>query len=846
MLAAEIGKDLPDFTVHDVSHIDALWEMAELIAGPDYPLNPAEAFVLGGAFLVHDLGMGLAAYPGGVDDVRKQQLWSDTIVSALRRRGGEWRDSSSFNDLPPDVEREALATVLRALHAERAEHLATASWRSTGGGETYHLIEDVELRTTYGPIIGRIAHSHWWSVDRLASEFPSDLGAPGGFSNDWTIDALKLAAILRVADASHLDERRAPGFLRALRNPVGTAEAHWVFQEKLYQPRRESDRLVFTTKSVFALGDRAAWWLCFDTLQMVDKELRQVDAMLLDARRTRFLARSVAYVDSPERLAKLIQVQGWIPVDTRIRVTAVAKLVSSLGGEQLYGPDSTVPLREIIQNGSDAVRARRLLEKRDPKWGTITVRMGQDESGHWIECEDSGLGMSPRVLAGPLLDFGSSFWSSSMMHVELPGLESAGFHSTGKYGIGFFSVFMWGERIMVTSRRFDGSLDDTWILEFEQGLENRPLLRRGNREESIRDGGTRIRIWFRNEETFHRLLSGEGERQRSFSTLCARLCPTLDVGLFTQEFTEPPIGVVQASDWIEMPGTDLLRRVWRSEEPTEVEDKIFAERFGPLLRPVHDSEGNCIGRVCITPRGGSSTPSLGKGVVTVGGFRSGSMYGLAGVLLGNSERAARDVGVPYVDIDALRAPLSEQVEVLQAILDDCDEQAECAAIARRLGVHTGRLTIAYGSSGWLTYGDIRENFGSFDEILLVQDAAYFVEQRKNGEFRLHDNVLAVDVGRPGILSARQGGADWFEWPISTSTDELSGSGFWWFHSSTLKGLVIEAIAEAWNVSVTAMLNEVRLNGLVRSNVEGQHVLGIRQGLPVVLRSTVFRRPSSQA
>lgn len=53
-LIQEIGAVLPDVTVHDITHVDALWRVAGEIAGGDYPLNPAEAFVLGGGFLLHD------------------------------------------------------------------------------------------------------------------------------------------------------------------------------------------------------------------------------------------------------------------------------------------------------------------------------------------------------------------------------------------------------------------------------------------------------------------------------------------------------------------------------------------------------------------------------------------------------------------------------------------------------------------------------------------------------------------------------------------------------------------------------------------------------------------------
>ena len=60
--------------------------MADLIAGPDYPLNPLEAFVLGGAFLLHDLGLGLAAWPGGRAELQKGAGWQDALSARLRKQ----------------------------------------------------------------------------------------------------------------------------------------------------------------------------------------------------------------------------------------------------------------------------------------------------------------------------------------------------------------------------------------------------------------------------------------------------------------------------------------------------------------------------------------------------------------------------------------------------------------------------------------------------------------------------------------------------------------------------------------------------------------------------------------
>ncbi len=80
-LAGEIHRVLPEFTIHDISHLDALWEMSDIIIGNQYYLTPTESYVLGGAILLHDLGMALASYPNGINDLKSDILWKDTVTS---------------------------------------------------------------------------------------------------------------------------------------------------------------------------------------------------------------------------------------------------------------------------------------------------------------------------------------------------------------------------------------------------------------------------------------------------------------------------------------------------------------------------------------------------------------------------------------------------------------------------------------------------------------------------------------------------------------------------------------------------------------------------------------------
>ena len=79
-LLGQIKAELPDLTLHDISHVDALWQVASEIAGPDYPLNPAEALVLGGAFLLHDAAHCRAAYPGGLAQLQATAEWQDSAA----------------------------------------------------------------------------------------------------------------------------------------------------------------------------------------------------------------------------------------------------------------------------------------------------------------------------------------------------------------------------------------------------------------------------------------------------------------------------------------------------------------------------------------------------------------------------------------------------------------------------------------------------------------------------------------------------------------------------------------------------------------------------------------------
>jgi hypothetical protein len=129
--------------------------------------------------------------------------------------------------------------------------------------------------------------------------------------------------------------------------------------------------------------------------------------------------------------------------------------------------------------------------------GLITVELTNREDGIWLSVEDTGIGMSEAVLTGSLLDFGTSFWGSTRMVEEFPGLAAKGMVSLGKFGIGFFSVSMLGDHVRVITRRPDRAESDALLLEFQDGISSRPVLSTPPSRVIPTDGGTRVEIRLR-------------------------------------------------------------------------------------------------------------------------------------------------------------------------------------------------------------------------------------------------------------------------------------------------------------------------------------------------------------
>lgn len=631
------------FTVHDVSHLDALWEIADLIAGPDFRLNPAEAFVFGIGVLLHDAGMSVMSYSGGIDELLKTDVWQEQAQ-------GFGVAGQELHSIPAGVKAALVTNVLRLLHAQQAESLATQTWSL--GQKHFHIIEDDDLRNHYGPISGKVAHSHHWDSASLPVKFSSIFGSFGEMPAGWTVDAVKVATLLRCADAAHIDHRRAPRRLFAMSKPAGLSEVHWSFQSKLTKPYVIGDRLYYSSIDPFDVSLVDAWYLCFDTVQMVDRELADADENLR-SRGSRFAVVGVKGAKSVGQFAEAVQTTGWKPVGVDVQVSDVPSLARTLGGEALYS-SKLAPIRELIQNAADSIDARAQIDSAFSKdKGRIVVRVAEHE-GQWrIDVEDNGLGMSERVLTRALLDFGKSFWRSELVKDEYPEMRSGFQSARGKFGIGFFSVFMWAEKVTVVSRKFTAALSDTMALEFLGGVSQRPILREAYPRERISDTVTRVSLAVSkdtadlvqgkavkskrkmlNDDFFHHYrFSPFGREEFIGKDPIGRITAALDIDVVV-EFDGKTV-LANNRKWASLDGRGFI------EYFAHVCGEIDAEAGAPGVSEVVEG-GLVVGKALLVPsyleKGDSAILVHDKGITVTVQHRAG----IFGVVEGVAVNAARD------------------------------------------------------------------------------------------------------------------------------------------------------------------------------------------------------------
>ncbi len=466
----QISKDFPNLTRHDITHVDALWNVGSVIVGDSYEINPLEGFVLGCAFLVHDAALSYITV-GGKDELRELQYWKDTYAEF----------EGSVNMTKDEILNMVDFITIRRYHASKASELIKNPIK-TERGDIY-ILENQSIRNHLSDIIGEIAASHHWSIDRVG-EMPTQFNAPLGFDNSWYVNPQKLACILRCADAGHIDMGRAPDRLLQILHLHGLSANHWKAQNHLAMitvDKDHTDRAIITSTNPYKEDEFSAWNVAYDAIKVLDAEIKASNVLLArQSAALQFAIKEVAGASSKSQLSRYIQTKDWIPCEANVHIDDVADIVMKLGGEALYGRSDKmlVAVRELVQNARDAIYARAQQEKSfNIENGYINVDVSKVNGDVYLEVSDNGVGMSENIIKNVFLSFGNSLWHSPLVKSEFPGLRSSSFSPIGQYGIGFYSVFMIADEVIVETRQYKKGTNTTIQLKFPNGLTLTPIMR---------------------------------------------------------------------------------------------------------------------------------------------------------------------------------------------------------------------------------------------------------------------------------------------------------------------------------------------------------------------------------
>jgi hypothetical protein len=852
VLLGELSRSVPDFTVHDMSHVDAMWETASLICGDLVPLNPAEAYVLGCAFVFHDAAMGAAAFTKDISEVVGHSRWRDLLSLEYAKRQGELPCAADLSAPPEDIIRACTMTAIREMHASQAARLVDQPWRTSAGNDL-HLVEDLQLREFYGPLIGELAASHWWNVDDLPERFRRTKGSLPWQPEVWVVEPLKLACILRIADATQVDSRRAPTFLFALRTPGGESEQHWRFQQYMGRPHLDGDRITYSSWRPFREHEVDAWWFALDYLRLVDLEMKRVDSLLHDHGKPRLAARAVAGVDSPARFVEHFPVSGWRPIDAALKVADVRALVATLGGEQMYGREPEVAVRELVQNAQDAVLARRALDV-TYTGGEVTVALGTNGPDRlYLEVSDDGLGMTEEALTTILLDFGGSGWRSDTIRASLPGLAAGGFEPRGRFGIGFFSVFMLGDEVTVRTRRFDLAHGDGRLLRF-RGVGRRPIVTEVAPGEPA-PAGTAVRV-----ELSKHPYDVEGLLQNTYEDrlgeLVQRLVPECAVpirvidGLAGDTTVLPPFSL----DCVGAPEVfDRLYPPLPSEGAIdEAQRTAMRAEFTRRATPVYSHSGACIGLAHLV-EGTASLPSRDlEGISAVHGFRGDGYAFFLGYLRGRPNRASRDNVDLAVDRVQMASWLRSQEERMRelGVFDASMQLLVSRTFMQAFGSMADDHHVGQISTGLLTAGAIAGWVAGRDRVLLSYGwplvwwgyPPRLICYPMDSAVQLGDGWVSMCIiGLDPVVNTVLGENRDERYAAARYDRHMSWQKRWWRMSGYPAGFFLRRLCEVWDCEIGDLLMPIEARGW--SDFEEVRISGsLARQVPVL----DLRRPASPA
>lgn len=426
-----------EYTMHDISHVNGMLALLNKIIPDDtqYKMTHADWLMTVLAIYFHDLGMLI---PQDEYESRDTDTDYKTTKEAMLKKP----DVKSYvESLKGDAgEKFLYQEYVRRNHGKRISEWITNCNSHTE--EPYKMIADMlgSLDTSFRSDLAMICASH--QMDELPDHLKSVDEAYGSSENE-KVNLLYVSVLLRSADILHMTHDRTPEIEYRIISPKNEISiVEWAKQRAV----RSVD--IHLEKDENGHVDRTISPHSFEIQARFNDDKGYFSfKSFLDEWAIPELKRCHEWCEGSRTVYSTDYKFPWTDIDTsRIQAEGFSKsklrfeidqqnILRLLTGHTLYN-DSTVVLRELVQNAMDAGRLKDSMSKSKSSY-QCKIEISWNSSSRILRIADNATGMDTASISNYLLKVGASKYQSEEFKNNYPD-----FHSISRFGIGLLTCFM--------------------------------------------------------------------------------------------------------------------------------------------------------------------------------------------------------------------------------------------------------------------------------------------------------------------------------------------------------------------------------------------------------------------
>ncbi|MGR5240327.1 HD domain-containing protein [Photobacterium damselae] len=488
----QIGKNeiFDEYTKHDITHVNAMLDLVNTVVESDTfeKLTYSECLMITLAIYFHDLGML-------VTKKEYQNKETDSEFTDFRSSFKE-EHPDLYESISCDKDKYLYQEYVRKNHAKRVK-----SWINEDhailnkfDSNIIELIKEMlaDIPSAFKVDLANICESH--NLNDLMDESKYKPQQQYNQSKDTIVNLHYCSIVLRVCDLLNITNDRAPSFEMRLispDNPVSSNE--WLKHNSVnvIRPKKKRDKdgkidrsLRSDTFEVLAyFKNEVGFFNLMSYLEYARREIQECFNQCEEINEKNDIEYLFPwkFIDDSS-----IETQGFDREQLLFTIDQT-KILDLLIGHTLYN-DSSVVLRELIQNSIDACRLKEFKLDKDSIYdGRIFVEV--TEKNDEIKVTDNGIGMTLDIIKSHLLKVGSSRYQDPLFKET-----HKGFNSISRFGIGLLTCFMISDNIDILTKTSDS--EEGLLIKIRK-VHGKYLLKNIHKQklpDSIKDSGTQITL----------------------------------------------------------------------------------------------------------------------------------------------------------------------------------------------------------------------------------------------------------------------------------------------------------------------------------------------------------------